>query len=366
MKKRSRITLCFLIALCLLFVGLYFLPVPPGPWGVQEINAGYRGVFAKNDALDGVSFLSLNGYARPESVLCRDGYLYTGVTGGVLLRMREDGSDPTVLLETGGCLLGLAFDRDGDILAADCAYRGTGAILKVDAQSGAYTVFMSRDTGTELYYPNAIAVGTDGTVYVTDSSTAFRPAQYHGDSYAAAVNEALMHTATGRILARDPASGSVRVIAAGLDFANGIALSADERSLYVCETYLYCINRVDIATGTVESFLANLPGYPDNLTPGLDGRYWVGLANQRSDSLDRISNKPFLRKCVWLYGKLSPAAEPEGGYGCVFAFTENGAVTECLQSGTNGYYKTTAVTETAERLYIQAVNQNGTLAYLQR
>jgi len=40
----------------------------------------------------------------------------------------------------------------------------------------------------------------------------------------------------------------------------------------------------------------NLPGYPDNLTRGRDGRIWAGFAKPRNATLDTLADKPFLRK----------------------------------------------------------------------
>ena len=367
-RKAVLIPAIILAVIAVLLLAVWCIPMPAGRWGKQDCGPGYTGAFAKNNALDTLAYLDLGEYSHPETVLVREGWVYCTVKNGVLLKMREDGTERTRILDTGGCLLGFAFDGAGDILAVDCDYGGTGALLRVsDAENGACEVLVSRASGWELYYPNAIAVASDGTVYFSDSSRAFPPVKYQSSSSLAAANEALMHTCTGRVLSYHPRTGQVNVLADGFAFSNGLGLSADEKTLFVCETYAYAVRKIDLVSGEVSDFLVNLPGFPDNLTEGLDGKFWVGFNGERSDSLDAISQKALLRKALWLYGKLAPSGEDPGktGYCHVFAFTEDGAVTDSLQSGVNGYYRSTGATETRDRLYIQSINDSGKLAFLQ-
>ena len=367
MKKALKTIGILLAVLVVIAAALWFIPRSAGLWSKQEMSAGYTGAFEKNNALDHVVLLDLGGHSLPETVLVRDGWVYVSVKDGVLLKMREDGSERTKLLDTGGCLLGFDFDANGKIIVADCAYQGTGAILRVtDDGSGSHEVLLDREKGMELFFPNGFAIATDGTIYLTDSSTAFAPVQYGGSSALAAGNEGLMHTCTGRVIALRPDTGKAEVIADGLAYSNGLGLSADEKALFVNETYAYDIKKIDLETGELTPFLTNLPGFPDNMTKGLDGKYWVGFNGERSNALDAISDQPFLRKCVWLYNKLTAADESAAiGYSHVFAFTEDGTVVESLQSGTNGYYRTTGVAETADRLYLSSINETGKLAYIE-
>ena len=367
MKKAAKVIGILLAALAALAAALWFIPRPAGLWYQQPLSAGYTGAFQKNDALNDVSFIDLQGYSHPETVLARDGWLYVSVKGGVLLKMREDGSELTKLLDTGGCLLGFAFDAEGRLIVADCEYQGTGAVLRLSAEGGAPEVLLNQDKGMALFYPNGFAIAGDGTIYLTDSSSVFPPAQYGGSSSKAAANEGMMHTCSGRVIAYHPDTGRAEVIADGFAFANGLGLSDDEQTLYVSETYAYDIKKIDLRTGAVSPFISNLPGFPDNITKGPDGTFWGGFNGERSDALDGISDQPFLRKCVWLYNKLFAADESAAiGYCHVFAFTQDGAVVESLQSGSNGYYRSTGAAETAERLYLSSINDTGKLAYIER
>jgi hypothetical protein len=152
-------------------------------------------------------------------------------------------------------------------------------------------------------------------------------------------------------------------VARGFSFANGIALSADAESLYVNETGRYRVWKiasgargVDVQRGSSEArvLLDNLPGYPDNLMRGRDGRIWVGLFRPRNPAADGLAEKPFFRKVLLrLPRSLLPVGKP---YGHVFAINENGDVLEDLQDPDGAYPETTGATETAARLYIHSLH----------
>ena len=99
--------------------------------------------------------------------------------------------------------------------------------------------------------------------------------------------------------------------------------------------------------------LDNLPGYPDNLMRGLDGRIWLGLGGQRND-LDTMAERPFMRRLVLRIPRLLWKLPPSDGH--VIAFTEDGKVMADLQDPTGNSPVTTGLTETADRLYIHNVD----------
>ena len=73
---------------------------------------------------------------------------------------------------------------------------------------------------------------------------ASRPREW-GGTYEASVLDIMEQSATGRVLAHDPATGKTRVVAHGLSFANGIALSSDGHTLFVNETGRYRVWKID-------------------------------------------------------------------------------------------------------------------------
>jgi sugar lactone lactonase YvrE len=163
----------------------------------------------------------------------------------------------------------------------------------------------------------------------------------------------------------------VEVVADGLSFANGIVLSADGRSLYVAETGAYRVWRVDAAARKLdlrrgprpgaEVILDRLPGFPDNLTRGMDGRIWLGLVKPRTASADRMAGNIFMRKLALRLPRFLWPLPP--AYGHVLAFNEDGRVVADLQDPSGAYPDTTGVLETADRLYIQSLH-TGAIGWL--
>jgi sugar lactone lactonase YvrE len=174
-------------------------------------------------------------------------------------------------------------------------------------------------------------------------------------------------SSTGRVLEYDPATKRTRVVARGISFANGVALARDEQWLFVVETGKYRVWRIAVAADNLDIrrgdsaqariVFDNLPGYPDNLMRGLDGRIWLGLAKPRNPVVDAMAGKPLLRKMTLRLPRMLWPVPP--AYGHVIAFTEDGKVVADLQDPTGAYPETTAVTETADRLYVQSLHAKG-------
>jgi sugar lactone lactonase YvrE len=313
------------------------------------------GAHATNDKLSRLKLIPLTGEAGPEHiVLARDGKLYAAVESGRILRMNPDGTAQEVYAVTGGRVLGFDFDAGGNLIAAD-AMKGLLAI----SPDGKVTQLSSQAGGEPIRYADAVVVAKSGKVYFTDASGRFSPAQW-GGTFEAAVLDILEQAATGRILEYDPATRTTRIVAVGLSFPNGIALSQDELNLIVAETGRFRIWKIsaaatvlDVARPSTQAtvILDNLPGYPDNLLRGLDNRVWLGFTGPRSPKIDAMADKPFLRELTL---RLPRALWPlPKKHGHVIAFTEEGKVVEDLQDPSGNYPQTTGVTETPDRLYIQ-------------
>jgi len=354
MKKLLAAALAMLAALAA-YLALWPVPVEPVAW-VAPPAPGYQGPHAVNTRLAGLTLIALPaGESGPEHVVIgRDGRLYAAVASGRILRMNPDGSAPEVYADTGGRVLGFDFDADGRLIAAD-AVRGLLAV----GSDRRVTVLADAVDGDPIRYADAVVVARSGRIYFSDASRRFAPAQW-GGTFEAAVLDIIEQRSTGRILEHDPASGRTRVVVRGLSFANGVALSEDERHLFVAETGKYRIWKVavdaqdlDAGAGSPQATVLfdNLPGYPDNLMRGAEGRTWVGFSGPRSPAVDDMAGRPFLRALTL---RLPRALWPvPKAYGHVFAFDEGGRVVADLQDPGGAYPETTGVTETADRLYIQ-------------
>lgn len=354
MKKILLGVLALLVALAA-YLAFWPVPVEPVAWNAPP-SPGYQGAHAANTRLAGLQRITLpQGESGPEHVVFgRDGKLYAAVASGRILRMNPDGSAPEVYADTGGRVLGFDFDADGRLIAAD-AVKGLLAI----GTDRRVTVLADKVDGDPIRYADAVVVAKNGKIYLSDASGRFAPAQW-GGTFEAAVLDIIEQRATGRILEYDPATQKTRVVVRGLSFPNGVALSPDEQHLYVAETGRYRIWKVavdaanlDAGSGAAQAqvLFDNLPGYPDNLMRGAEGRIWVGLSGPRSPQVDEMAGKPFLRALTLrLPRALWPLPVP---YGHVFAFDDSGRIVADLQDPAGSYPETTGVTETADRLYIQ-------------
>jgi sugar lactone lactonase YvrE len=345
------------------YLCLWPVPIDAVRWQPSPAPA-YAGPFAINSALTAAHRIDLHGEIGPEHVLVGpDGSVYVGVASGRILRLSPDGAVQQVVAETGGRPLGLAFDRTGNLIVAD-ARRG----LLSMTPDGRQTVLVPAGDGAPLSFPNAVIVADNGTIYLTDSSRRFTAARW-ATTQEAALLDVMEQSATGRVIAFDPATRTTRVVATGLSFANGIALTRDQRHLLVSESGRYRVWKIDADANGADAtrpgsgalvLLDNLPGYPDNLVRGPDGRIWLGLAGPRNGS-DAAARYPFLRElALRLPRALLPHPE---SYGHVVAFTEDGTITEDLQDPSGHAPTITGLTETAQRRYLHNVD-DGALSWV--
>jgi sugar lactone lactonase YvrE len=340
------------------YLCLWPVPIEPVAWEAPA-PPDYTGPMSRNSRLSGLRTIDTGDEVGPEHIAFgRDGNLYAAMTSGNILRMEPDGSNQRVFANTGGRVLGFDFDAEGRMVVAD-AMKGLLAITS----DGRVTTLTDRVSPDDpIRYADAVVVAPDRTIYFTDASTRFAPARW-GGTYQASLLDILEQSATGRVLAYEPGSRATRIVARGLSFANGIALSSDGNTLFVNETGRYRTWKIaasaqdlDVRSGAPQAtvLLDNLPGYPDNLMRGRDGRIWVGLFKPRNPAADSLAQKPFMRKVLLRLPRfLLPLGD---SYGHVFAIDEDGNVVEDLQDPSGAYPEATSATETADRLYIHSLH----------
>ena len=358
--KKTLSVLGLLLLGAVAYLTLWPVPITPVYWP-SPTAPGYQGPHAVNNRLANLKMISLGDEEGPEHiVLAKDGKLYTTVLSGNILRMNPDGSAREVFVNTGGRVLGFDFDAAGNLIAAD-SIKGLLSIAP-DKQVTVLTDTVDTDP---IRYADGVVVAPNGKIYLTDASTRFAPAAW-GGTFESSVLDILEQSSTGRVLEYDPLTRATRLVAKGLSFANGVALSQDGQSLFVNETGKYRVWRISVkadrldisrASPLASVLLDNLPGYPDNLMRGQDGKIWLGLAKPRNPVIDAMGPQPFFRKVTL---RLPRALWPiPKAYGHVMAFTEDGKIVADLQDPSGSYPETTAVTETADRLYIQSLHAKG-------
>ncbi len=350
-----------LLAIALVAYLLFWpIPIEPVAWNAPEA-ADYSGPHLRNERLAALVPISVAPEIGPEHIeFGPDGKLYTGVLSGAVLRMNPDGSGIETLVNTGGRPLGLAFDGDGRLVVADAL----NGLLRLEP-SGALTVLADEVGGEPILYADAVVIASDGRVFFTDASHRLSPREY--GTFDAALLDIMEHSCTGRVLVHDPASGRTQVVVRGLCFPNGVALSVDERHLFIAETGEYRVWKVASGAREVDArrgaggsdpdarvILANLPGFPDNLTRGPAGRLWMGMTKPRSPAIDELAGKPFLRAMTLRLPKSMWPVPPV--YGHVVAFDEEGRVLEDLQDPAGRIPETSGATEHDGRLYVQSLH----------
>ena len=331
--------------------------VHPVAWQPQP-SPGYSGPYARNERLADLRLLPLPAGTGPEHMAKGpDGLMYTALGNGHIVRLQRDGHRLEKVADTGGRVLGFDFDREGNLIAAD-AYKG---LLRVSPKGEVSLITRQVSDTDPIVFADAVAVAADGRIYFTEASHRFQPGPW-GDPMAVSLAEILEQRGNGRVLVHDPATHTTEVIATGLVFANGIVVAEDGQSLLVAETGRYRIWRIPMSARQLDIrmpsqaahvVLDNLPAFPDNLTRGEGGRYWVGLPKPRSALADALAPWPFLRAASFrLPHFMLPVPKP---YGHALAFNEQGQILADLQDPSGRYPEVTGITEVQGTLYVHSL-----------
>jgi gluconolactonase len=160
---------------------------------------------------------------------------------------------------------GIALSADGDSLIA-CTHdmQSVSSYRLSDKQRG--SVIGMDDDGKKFHSPNDVAVHSGGTVYFTD------PSFQQGNR----PNNVVATTAAYRVAP----SGELSVVDATIANPNGVALSPDEKTLYVGgagNVWKYAVD-ANGATGTAKPFASGLNA-PDGMTVDCAGNVYVAEFN---------------------------------------------------------------------------------------
>jgi sugar lactone lactonase YvrE len=319
--------------------------IAPETWAPPR-SPGLRGAWQQNAALAALELLPIPGSGPEDVAILPDGDIVTGLAEGRICRLSPDGRRIEIVADTGGRPLGIEVRDDGELVVCD-AIRG---LLLVDPTSGAIEVLADRFDGRPFRFTNNAALHPDGSILFSDSSQRFGIEHFKADL--------LEHSETGRLLRwRD---GELDVVADGLAFANGVALTHDGDAVWVAETGAYRISRIWLGgdrAGQREVLVDNLPAFPDNLSTGPDGTVWAALPSTRDTALDLLLPRPpALRKVVWA---LPDALQPQAKrLTFVAGFAPDGTLTHNLQGPGERFHQVTGVREHDGMLYLGSLVEN--------
>jgi len=315
-----------------------FSPVAWKPAKLPKLE----GVFAVNEDLAAAE-LWASGKGPEDVAVDAEGFVYTGLENGNILKFRPDGSSHEVLVNTGGRPLGVEIHPSGGVLVCD-AYMG---MLHV-TDDGAVREVLTQVNGTKLTLTNNSSISEDGRIFFTESSR-----RWDLDHF---TEDLLEMTSTGRLLVLHP-NGDVEELIGDLCFANGVALSPDESFVLVAETGRFNIHRHWLSgpkAGTSDVWLSNLPGFPDNLSQD-GGIVWCAFPRPRDPQLDMLQSKPLLKSIVM---RLPASMQPSPSrHGFVLGLDLEGNVVHNLQDVSGRVAVTTGVRAAHGKLYIGSLTE---------
>ncbi|MDJ0710000.1 MAG: SMP-30/gluconolactonase/LRE family protein [Woeseiaceae bacterium] len=332
------------LAAVLLYLLFWPVPIDPVAWRAP-VDRGLVDPYAPNRQLQAATGIRLGEFEGPEdATLGHDGSVYVTTSQGLVIRVRQRRVEP--FADTGGRPLGIEVDSDGSFVVANAVH----GLQRIDRQ-GNVSLLLSQVDDTPVY-PNNLAIAADGRIFFTEASNKFGAARFRG-SYNASLLDIMEHGGHGGVFMFNPSTGETQQLLDDLNYANGLAISADNSFVVIAETSNYRVIKYWLAgaqAGTSEVLFDNLPGFPDNLKTGLEGRFWLGLAAPRNALLDKLSNKPWLRKVVQrLPAAVRPRAVPSSH---VIAFDAEGNILMNMQDPEARFPTLTGVLETQRSLYL--------------
>ena len=283
-----------------------------------------------NDKLRDVELIGLGQVEAPEDVIFDPAdNLYCGTRHGDVMRfLAPDYKKLELFAHIGGQPLGLAFDREQNLYVCVggmglYSVAPDGTVSKATDETNRST--FSVNDNSRLRLADDLDITPDGRIFFSEATVRYEMHQWPVDS--------LESRGNGRIICYDPSTKSTRTVIRNLKFPNGVCTSHDGQSILFAETWGCCIKRYWFDgpnSGRLETVIASLPGYPDNINRASDGTYWLAIVGMRSPAVDLAFQIPGFRRRMsrrvaqdeWLYPNLNT--------GCVVKFNDQGDVLDAL------------------------------------
>lgn len=221
-------------------------------------------------------------------------FLFVDIRTG-LTRKLTPGGEAEVVRESSDNVDGITFDLQGRLLMVEMA----GRKVSRWEDDGSVTSLFTHWDGKRLNQPNDIICASDGTVYFTDPSITLED------------NE--KEQSFNGVYCIDP-QGTLKPVATDFDFPNGLALSPDERTLYVVNTrpdmHIRAFDRQPDGSLSGDRIFADLTlegktGVPDGMKVDVEGRVYctgpggVWIFTPSGEHLGTIEMPEFTSNCAW-------------------------------------------------------------------
>lgn len=243
----------------------------------------------------------------------KGGIVFSDVPKNVMYRWQEHLANKAEFLRPSGQLTpqpgfrepgsnGLTVDRQGRLIVCQCGERRVARF-----ENGQFTSLADRYDGKRFNSPNDVVVKSDGAIYFTDPPYGLEGVEH----------SPLIELPWAGVYRVAP-DGTVTLLAKDIPFANGIAFSPDEKTLYVGSTQndFPNIQAFDVApdgTLTHERLFfdarplsgPNLAGGCDGLKVDRDGNLWTSgpggllVVSPAGKVLGRILTGVPTANCAW-------------------------------------------------------------------
>jgi len=344
--KRSLILVLILFALGLALLILWPSPIDAVAFKPEPIPA-LTGPYNSNNALHEMEKIYVDQCKGCEDLAPNpDGSIYAGDIQGNI-KLLEGGIDK-ILTNTGGRPLGIDYDTLRNLLIIADAHRG---LLSWDGSQ--LDVLTTASDGLEMRFTDDVDVGPDGKYYFSDASSKY--------GYEETMLDIMEHRGHGRLCVYDPNTGITSTLLDGLQFANGVATSPDSNFVLVNETGSFCVRKYWLKgsrAGQDEVILGNMPGFPDNISQGEEGIFWLTLINPRTEDLQSLSNNAFLKELIVKIPGLTESAVPDP-YGFILGIDGSGEIVYNYQDDDPKLLQITSVQQYGDELYFGSLVDNG-------
>jgi gluconolactonase len=207
-----------LALLCLLLPPTFIADKLPAPTGdaIVSKDAKLELLFTRSAKIEG---------GLTEGPACApDGSIYfsdipVGKDKGMILRFDPKTKKTTVFADNSFKSNGLKFDAKGSLIACEGSDEGGRAVVRWDVKTKKRTVIADKYMGKRFNAPNDLVIDKKGRIYFSDP-------RYLGDE-----KRELEHRAVYRI----DTDGKVSELTHDAEKPNGVALSPDEKTLYVAD-----------------------------------------------------------------------------------------------------------------------------------
>lgn len=199
-------------------------------------------------------------------VFDRDGMLWAGGEAGQIYRIPEKGKVEEVT-NIGGFCLGLTFSASDELFVCNAKL---ATVVRVQ-KDGKSTPFADSAGSRKLVQPNYSVFDSQGNLYVSDSGQ--------------------WSTSSGCVVRFDNRGKGTIFLEPPQPFPNGMALSQDERFLFIAQSHTDDVLKVEIlpdgTAGQQEVYARGLERIPDGLAFDVQGNLFVSC--YASDNIFRVT-----------------------------------------------------------------------------